>query len=130
MHGLNHIHLMISAEQGNLSDIVRDFKKYTSRQIIKSIKEEPESRRDWMLKRFEFAAQRHSRNNKYQFWTHENHAIQIDTLKFMRQKMAYIHDNPVKAGWVENAKDWYYSSQRNYDNLTAPLEIDFVDITW
>jgi len=41
--------------------------------------------------------------------------------------MAYIHENPVVAGFVENAQDWMYSSQRNYDNLHALIEIDKMD---
>ena len=44
--------------------------------------------------------------------------------------MAYIHENPVNAGWVENVSEWYYSSQRNYSDLPAPLEIDLIDIAW
>jgi len=126
----NHVHAILSAENDNLSDVIRDFKSHTSKAILKSIQAEPESRRDWMLKRFEFAANRHKRNSKYQLWTHENHAVQIESEKFMRQKMVYIHNNPVEAGWVEEAKDWYYSSQRNYDELSAPIEIDVMDLGW
>lgn len=36
-------------------------------------------------------------------WTHENHAVELITNKFIRQKCAYIHRNPVRAGWVNNA---------------------------
>ena len=46
----NHVHLVISAKEHNPSDILRDFKKYTSKQIIKAITEHPaESRKEWML---------------------------------------------------------------------------------
>lgn len=46
----NHIHLIISAEENSLSDILRDFKKFTSRKVIKAIEENLlESRRNWML---------------------------------------------------------------------------------
>jgi len=83
-----------------------------------------------MLNRFEFAAKQHKRNTKYQLWTHENHPILIESEYFLRQKMAYIHDNPVVAGWVEYAKEWYYSSQRNYDDLSAPIDIDVLDVGW
>lgn len=52
----NHLHLIAQADENNhLSDILRDLKKYTSKQIIKAIIENPESRRDWMLDRFRFA---------------------------------------------------------------------------
>ena len=57
----NHLHLIARAkEDGNLSDILRDFKKFTSKTLIAAIKEIPESRRDWMLNLFWYAG----KNNK------------------------------------------------------------------
>lgn len=73
----NHIHLIIQAENENLSDILRDFKKFTSRTILKLIQTEPESRREWMLERFKKATQSHNRNKNYQFWQYGNHAEEI-----------------------------------------------------
>ncbi|MGD1839943.1 MAG: transposase [Thermonemataceae bacterium] len=65
----NHIHLIISAKEGfQLSDILRDFKKYTASQIIASIQEEPESRREWMLWMFKRAGKKNARNTHHQFW--------------------------------------------------------------
>jgi REP element-mobilizing transposase RayT len=124
----NHIHIMISAKNENLSAVLRDFKRHTATKILKTISTTPESRREWMLNRFEQVASRHKRNSKYQFWTHENHAIELISHKFVCQKMAYIHLNPVRAGWVEKAEDWMYSSQRNYSELTALLDIDMIDL--
>jgi len=64
----NHVHLIISSiGEHELSAILRDLKKFTSRQLIKSIKEEPESRRNWMLWFFSQARNQNSRNRKYQF---------------------------------------------------------------
>jgi REP element-mobilizing transposase RayT len=65
----NHLHMIAAAaddSKNNLSDILRDFKKYTSKQIVKNIQEEPESRREWMLDRFEFAGRNDSKNQKLQ----------------------------------------------------------------
>jgi REP element-mobilizing transposase RayT len=55
----NHIHLIIS-RKGNdsLSDIMRDFKKFTSSEIVEAIRTVPESRRNWMLWLFESAGKR------------------------------------------------------------------------
>ena len=64
----NHIHLIIQSENSKLSDLIRDFKKFTAKTIVNKIETEPESRADWMLKRFEFACKSHSRNEKYQFY--------------------------------------------------------------
>ena len=42
--------------------------------------------------------------------------------------MAFIHENPVRSGWVEKVEDWMYSSQRNYSGLESLIEIDIADI--
>ena len=42
----NHIHLIIQSEEGKLSDLVRDFKKFTAKNILEKIQSEPESRRE------------------------------------------------------------------------------------
>ena len=120
----NHIHLIAEAKKSNLSDIVRDFKSHTSRQIWNTILSEPESRREWMMERFEKAAKRQKRNSGYQIWKHDNHAIELVSEKFIAQKMNYIHMNPVRAGWVSHENDWMYSSQRNYCGLYSLIEID------
>jgi REP element-mobilizing transposase RayT len=52
----NHLHCILSAKNNNLPDILRDFKRHTASHILKAIQAPSESRRDWMLKRFEFAA--------------------------------------------------------------------------
>ncbi len=48
----NHIHLIARAGNENLSDVIRDFKRHTSKKILKSIEQEPESHKEWMLKLF------------------------------------------------------------------------------
>lgn len=49
----NHVHLLASAKENNLSDLLRDFKKFTSKQILAAIQSnETESRKDWMLRIF------------------------------------------------------------------------------
>ncbi len=97
----NHIHLLMRSDIGKLSDTIREFKSFTAKQILLAIDTESESRREWLLNIFEFAAKQHKRNEKYQIWTHENHAELIYSDKFIFQKIGYIHDNPVRAGIVE-----------------------------
>ena len=94
----NHIYVRARArEEFRLSNIIRDFKKFTASTILEMIKTNAESRSDWMLKRFEFAAMSHKRNSDFQIWTPENHAIEINSHKFFQQKMNYIHQNPARA---------------------------------
>ena len=119
----NHVHLLVRSSIGKLSDTVKECKSFTARKILKAIQEEPESRREWMLNLFEFSAKQHKRNEHNQFWTHENHAEIIYSNKFFDQKLNYIHENPVRAGIVENAEDYLYSSARAFAGLSCPLDI-------
>jgi len=63
----NHVHLIMRAQKGFLiSSILRDMKKYTSKQIISGIQENPrESRKEWMIWMFERAGKRNSNNENY-----------------------------------------------------------------
>ena len=123
----NHIHLIIQSEEGKLSDLVRDFKKFTASTILEKIKNEPESRREWMLERFQKATESHSRNKNYQFWQYENHAEEVYTSDFLWSKLDYIHFNPVRAGIVSKTEDYIYSGASNYSEGKGLVEITLVD---
>ena len=110
----NHIHIIVQSEQGELSNLLRDFKKFTAKTILEKIQTEPESRREWMLERFQKATESHSRNKNYQFWQYGNHPEEIYSNKFMWSKLDYIHLNPVRAGIVTKASEYIYSSANNY----------------
>jgi hypothetical protein len=43
----------------------------------------------------------------------------------IESRMKYIHDNPVRAGIVENVEDYLYSSARNYSGLKGLIEVDY-----
>ena len=76
----NHIHIILQSAEGfRLSDIIRDFKKFTAKAILKRIETEPESRRDWMLNQFEYAGRKLKRISKYKFWKDDNHAIELES---------------------------------------------------
>jgi putative transposase len=111
----NHVHLIASARNENLSDILRDFKKFTSKQIVAAIeKNEHESRREWMLKIFLEQGLKTSRNKTYQFWRQDNQPQELYSPKFFFQKLNYIHNNPVVAGIVEKSEHYLYSSAKDY----------------
>jgi REP element-mobilizing transposase RayT len=63
----NHTHLIAQSVNGHLSDLLRDMKKFMATKIVNATKQEPESKREWMLKRFEFAAQSTNANENYKF---------------------------------------------------------------
>lgn len=111
----NHIHLIISAKENNPSDILRDFKKFTSKQLLEAIKNNPhESRTDWMLEIFAKHGQQNSRNSSFQFRGQDNQPKEVFSEKFTMQKLNYIHNNPIAEGIVIRAENYVYSSARDY----------------
>jgi REP element-mobilizing transposase RayT len=123
----NHIHLIAQSSDGKLSDLIRDFKKFTAKTILEKIQSDPESRREWMLERFKLATESHSRNKNFQFWQYGNHPEEIYSNKFMWSKLDYIHLNPVRAGIVEKASHYIYSSASNYVSDIGLLKIEKAD---
>ncbi|MBW8359297.1 MAG: transposase [Weeksellaceae bacterium] len=123
----NHIHLIIQSQDGKLSDLVRDFKKFTATRILHAIQNEPESRREWMLERFRNATESHSRNKNFQFWQYGNHAEEVYSLHFLWDKLNYIHLNPVRAGLVEKPQHFIYSSASNYVLGKGIIDVELAD---
>ncbi|MFT6334534.1 MAG: REP element-mobilizing transposase RayT [Halioglobus sp.] len=125
----NHLHLVVSAKDGFvLSDIIRDFKKFTAKAIIRHINTHNiESRREWMMRIFKYHAKFNKRNTTYQLWTQYNHPTELISPKWFGQKVNYIHQNPVKAGFVDEAQEWIYSSARNYLGMKGIIDIELVD---
>lgn len=119
----NHLHLISRAAEGkSLSNLLRDFKKYTASEIYRNIKQNPqESRRDWMIWMFDRAGKKNSNNTYFQFWQQDNHPIELDSNILKDQKLEYIHMNPVNAGIVLSPEDYVYSSACNYVGLPDVL---------
>jgi len=122
----NHIHTIWTAPNNNLSDIVRDFKTFTSKAITANIEAEQESRRDWLLYMFRYYANRTNANENFKVWTGNNHPEEIHGEAFLRTKLNYIHQNPVRAGLVEEPSHYLYSSAANYEKGKGLMEIDFL----
>ena len=123
----NHVHLIIGTHKAELQDIIRDLKKHTSKRILKAIENNPvESRKDWMLWLFRRAGERNPNNQTYQFWQQHNKPLELSHNKMMDQKLEYIHDNPVKAGYVYNAEDYVYSSAIDYAGGKGLIPICFI----
>ena len=121
----NHIHLIIGKQKAELtfSDILRDFKKFTAMKVIQAIKDNPqESRKEWILWMFRKAGKKNGNNIMYQFWQQDNHPIELKG-NWIDQKLEYIHQNPVVAGWVNQPEEYLYSSARNYAGLLSPIKV-------
>ena len=126
----NHIHLIAAAkeESKGLSTILGNLKRHTAKQIIKTIKNQPESRREWLLNVFAYHAKYNRNNQNYQVWIQNNHPIELISPKWIRQKLNYIHLNPVRAGIVAKAHHYLYSSASNYQDGTGILPVTIIDL--
>ena len=121
----NHVHLIFRSKNGTPSALLRDIKKYTAKKLLSTIKNHrKESRKEWLLEMFEKAGKHNCNITKYQFWQHHNHPIELWSTAVIRQKVMYIHQNPVKAGFVCRPVEWKWSSARNIANYRPVLEID------
>ena len=69
------------------------------------------------------------KNKTYKVWKSGNHAIELYSEKFTWEKVNYIHQNPVRAGWVNNQEDWLYSSAPNYAETEIILLNELVCLT-
>jgi putative transposase len=124
----NHIHLIGYTRPGySISNTIRDFKKFTAKQIIATIKSNPsESRKVWLVDQFRKHGQQNLNNQQYQFWQQYNHPVELSTPKWISQKLDYIHMNPVRAGIVENPEDYSYSSARQYLGKPGFMDIEII----
>lgn len=123
----NHIHMLAKAKEGcKLSAIIRDMKKHTSKQILNMIKESNESRKEWLLSVMLEAGKKNSKKQNYQLWRNDNHPIELFKPETTRQKLNYIHNNPVEAGIVEKPEEYVYSSAKNYAGELGVLNVTFI----
>ena len=105
----NHIHLIVQARDGyKLSQIISDFKKHTTREILRELKKDNRRYLLGIIKSSYFK----KKGYENQVWRRENYPEAIETEKFLQSKINYIHQNPVTAEYVDKPEDWNYSSAR------------------
>jgi putative transposase len=108
-----HLHTILWPQVGvDISNVMRDFKRHTSRSISREVAncKDDDSLQAFAAARSSFRGERAD----YQVWEQSSHPEAIYDDDFARQKIEYIHNNPVKAGLVSKAEDWPYSSARAY----------------
>jgi putative transposase len=119
----NHMHWIAGQKEGKLNYLLRDFKSYTAKQLLNKIFNNPEeSRKDWMKIVFQYNARFKRQNAEHMFWQRNNHPIDCFSRGVLLQKMNYIHNNPVRAGFVSETWHWWYSSANPQSPITV-LEI-------
>ena len=121
----NHMHLVArSAAPFRMSDFMRDFKKFTSKKIVETIQTINESRREWLLHRFAFEAHITGRAENFKLWQDGGHPVCLDgNTEMYRQRINYIHLNPVRQMIVDNAADYLFSSARDYEGKKGLVKV-------
>jgi REP element-mobilizing transposase RayT len=121
----SHVHLLYRSSNEKPMELLRDFKKHTAKKVLEAIENNSqESRKELLLWLFERAGKKRANVVKYQFWQHHNQPIELWSEKVIKQKIDYIHNNPIELGFVTNSIDWKYSSARNFHGDHTVLEID------
>ena len=122
-----HLHLIVSAE-ADISGVVRDFKKFTAREIIA-----PYTGTQFppFENAFRFCGEDNRPPTAHKVWQDGSHPELIKTEAFFRQKADYIRANPSRKGLVTDPLAWRYSSLRFFAGVEngepEPLAVDFVE---
>ncbi len=114
----NHLHLVASSP--DLRKEIGDFKSFTARKIIDLLEVQ---RAGPLLEQLRWHKARHKADQEFQLWQEGSHPQQVVNDEMMRQKLEYIHCNPVKRGYVDDLVHWRYSSARNYAGLPGLMEV-------
>ena len=124
----SHIHLIVGTVDKPLQNILRDLKSHTSRKLREEINENPsESRKKWIVWMMERAGKQNNNNNDWQLWQQHNHPIELFNNEIMDQKLHYLHQNPVVAGFVSEPEHWKYSSANDYVGDQGLLQISRIE---
>ena len=115
----NHLHFIAQAQ--DLNKCVRSFKSFTARQIIDYLQVHHGDR---LLDRLRFSKRAHKADREYQFWQEGVHAELVFSEAMIQEKLNYIHDNPVKRGYVSLPEHWRYSSASQCKGLAGLIDID------
>ena len=105
----NHFHMV--AEAPELGKAMQSLKRHTAAEILRLAEC---SGRSWLLDEFAYRKAQHKQSSEHQIWQEGFHPQLIQTDEMLHQKIHYIHENPVRRGWVEAPEHWRYSSARNY----------------
>ena len=114
----NHLHCIVQAP--NLSETLRRFKTFTARQILDGFQQRGH---DTMLQELKFYKAAHKVDQEFGFWQDASHPKQISHDEMMLQKLDYMHNNPLRRGYVSDPLHWRYSSASNYYGQSSLIEV-------
>ncbi|MFZ4621456.1 MAG: REP-associated tyrosine transposase [Bacteroidota bacterium] len=114
----NHLHII--ASNSCLNKTIKEFKSYTARSIVDYLL----GKRSFpVLKKLEWAKLPHKIHSTHQVWQEGSHPQEIISETMLLQKIGYIHNNPIRRGYIDEPAQWRYSSARNYDGKDGLLDV-------
>ena len=114
----NHLHWIAVGPQ--LSKRVGEFKSFTATSIIRRMKARGQ---ETLLQALQFHKLRHKVDQNHQLWQEGSHPQIIESSETMWQKIEYIHNNPLRRGYVDDPVHWRYSSARSYAGQTGLMDV-------
>jgi REP element-mobilizing transposase RayT len=105
----------------DISKTMAKFKSYTAKELINLLQK---SNAKTILEQLAFYKKAHKTETTYQVWQEGIQPKLIVDEKMMIDRINYIHNNPIKRGYVEEAKHWRYSSARDYEGISGLIEIE------
>lgn len=124
---LDHIHMLVRSEK-EMADVLRLMNGIAAHRVIKYLKDN-----DFQESLLKLRGESKARNHKHSVWQHHTDSLEIFGEDTFRQKVEYIHMNPVKAGLVSSPLDYRYSSARQWAGCPAvdeQLPTDHLEINW
>jgi len=115
----NHLHLIASSD--DLAKDIARFKSYTAREIINLLKIKNVKT---ILDQLEFYKKAHKVDREFQLWQEGYQPKLIQSEQMMIERINYIHNNPIKRGYIDEAVHWRYSSARDYEGIDGLIEIE------
>ncbi len=117
----NHLHLVVQSD--DLNKTMESFKKFTAKKILEMLKRENVIS---ILEQLAFYKKAHRREKNFQVYEEGYQPKLMQTNEMMISKIKYIHENPVKRGYVDEAMHWRYSSARDYEGVEGLISVDKV----
>jgi putative transposase len=125
----NHLHMVLRTKDGAApAYFERDFKKFTTPALLKTIEMEMDFRREWMLRRFEEYGKSLRLLEKYHLWQNCSSPLHIenDQPRLLMDRIAHVHENPVREGIVDQPEAYLFSSARDYAGIRGLVAVKVV----
>ncbi|MFT7880688.1 MAG: hypothetical protein ABXS91_09880 [Sulfurimonas sp.] len=115
----NHLHMVV--QSNDLQKSIASFKKFTAVELLKLLHKENVTT---LLDQLAFYKKAHRKEKTYQVWEEGYQPKLMQNDLMLKSKIEYIHQNPVKRGYVDEPEHWRYSSARDYNGISGLIKVD------